>query len=331
MCRWLTRGTTWLSAVAMLMCFAPAHSASLDLIQTIPLDVRGRIDHLAIDEQGQRLFVAALGNHTLEVVDLAKGKVVRSLGDLGKPQGVAFSASLNRLFVADGDHGVVQAFDATTLAKLTTADGLSDADNLRYSPADELLYVGYGDGAIRIFDAGASKPLADIKLPGHPEGFSVARKDKRVFVNVPDAKQVAVVDSERRVLVQSWSTPDIGANFPMTLDENARRLYIGARRPPTLLVYDLDTGKRIAALPISGDTDDVFLDDEAGRIYAICGEGFVDVIRKTGADHYEREDRIATRSGARTGLFSSTLRRLYIAVPRRFGDGAEIRVYATRK
>src|SRR5262245_9432726 len=116
MWRWLTRLAIGLSAVAMLACLAPAHSASLDLIQTIPLDVRGRIDHLAIDEQGQRLFVAALGNHTLEVVDLGQGKVVRSLGGLGKPQGVAFSASLNRLFVADGDHGVVQTFDATTLA-----------------------------------------------------------------------------------------------------------------------------------------------------------------------------------------------------------------------
>jgi DNA-binding beta-propeller fold protein YncE len=331
MSRRMTRQALWFWLFALLASVQPALSASLELVQTIPLSVNGRIDHLAIDEQGQRLFVAALGNHTLEVIDLAKGKVIRSLGDLGKTQGVAFSASLNRLFVSDGDHGLVQAFDAKTFAKLTKIDGLADADNLRYTAGDERLYVGYGDGAIRVIDANAMKPIADIKLPAHPEGFAVARKDKRIFANVPDAKKLAVIDTDRGELAQSWSTPSVAANFPMALDENARRVFVGARKPPTLLVYDLDTGKQTAALPISGDTDDLFLDNEAGRIYVICGEGYVDVFRKSGADQYQREDHMLTRSGARTGLFSPTLQRLYVAVPRRFGDGAEIRVYATRK
>jgi DNA-binding beta-propeller fold protein YncE len=319
--------TTWLFAMALLTGLAPAQSASLNLVQTIPLAVNGRIDHLAIDARGQRLFIAALGNHSLEVVDLAGGKVSRSLGALGKPQGAAHSATLNRLFVSDGTRGVVQAFDGTTFAELARSEGLPDADNLRYNPADERLYVGYGDGAIRILDAKTTTTLADIKLPGHPEAFAVARKDKRVFANVPDGKLIAVVDSEKREAVQTWSTEKIGGNFPMALDERDRRLYVGTRKPASLLVYDLDSGKRIAALPIGGDIDDLFLDEEAGRLYAICGEGQVDVIRKVDPNQYRHEGRIATRPGARTGLYSPELKRLFVAVPRHFRDAAELRVY----
>lgn len=319
-----------IGVLALLAPPLPARAAPLEQVQTIQLSVSGRIDHMAIDEPGQRLFVAALGNHTLEVVDLAHGTVARSLGGLGKPQGVAYSASLNRLYVADGDRGVVQAYDASTYAPTAALAGMADADNLRYTPADQRLYVGFGDGALRVLDAATIKPLADVTLPGHPEAFAVAGKDHRVFINVPDARQVAVVDTARRVLAQSWATPDVGANFPLALDEEGGRLYVGARRPATLLVFDVASGKRVASLPIGGDVDDLFVDREAGRVYAICGDGFVDVIRIAGGDRYEPEARIPTRSGARTGLFSPALHRLYVAVPRRIGVGAEIRVFATR-
>ena len=315
------------------MVFAPAiaGAAPLELVQTIPLSVSGRIDHFAVDVPGQRLFVAALGNHSVEIIDLAAGRVARSLDGYRKPQGVAHSAALNRLFVADGDLGAVESLDASTLRRTARTDGLSDADNLRYDASDDHLYAGYGDGAIRIFDAKTGATLADIKLPAHPEAFALVPKSKQLVVNVPDAGVVNVIDVERQRVAQTWRMEDVRANFALSIDEGAQRVFVAARRPSTILVYDLETGRRVASLPTCGDIDDLFFDRELSRLYAICGEGQIDVIRRQDADHYVAEARIATRSGARTGLYVPALHRLYVAVPQRTGANAEIRVYATHQ
>src|SRR5882672_5779537 len=317
----------WLLAGALLARVASAFAGTLELVQTIPLVASGRIDHLSIDARSNRLFVAALGNHSLEVVNLATG-AVRSIGDLGKPQGVAYSASLNHLFVADGDRAVVATLDSETLAAISRTEGLADADNLRYDPVAERVYVGYGEGGIRVLDAKTGASVADIKLPAHPEGFAIGRDGKRLFANVPDAGAIVVLDTERKEIVQRWSMQEAKANFPLALDETDRRVFVGARRPPTILVYDMDTGRRAASFPIGGDVDDIFFDRESGRLFAICGDGFIDVIQQLDRDHYRAEARVATRSGARTGLYVPELRRLYVAVPRHLGKSAEVQAYA---
>jgi DNA-binding beta-propeller fold protein YncE len=316
---------TWL-----LLVPAVAAAGTLELVQTIPLAVSGRIDHLAVDPKGQRLLVAALGNHTVEVIDLAEGKVVHSIDKLGKPQGVAYVATPNALFVADGDHGSLSAFDPNTFSPMQRAGGMPDADNLRYDEANGQLFVGYGDGAIRVFDPAKSTQLADIKLPAHPEAFALAPKSKRLVVNLPDAGAIGVVDLEQQRLAQTWRLEDARANFALALDESGQRVFVASRRPPLILVHDLESGRRVASVPTCGDIDDVFFDRDQGHLYAICGEGYIDIVKQQDPAHYSSLERIATRPGARTGLFVPGLHRLYVAVPRRFGEGAEVRVYAVQ-
>jgi DNA-binding beta-propeller fold protein YncE len=316
---------------AIVLAPSVAAAAPLELVQTIPLSVTGRIDHFSVDVPGKRLVVAALGNHTVEIIDLAAGKVARSLDGYRKPQGVAHSVALNRLFVADGDLGAVESLDAGTLRRTARTDGLSDADNLRYDASDDRLYAGYGDGAIRIFDAKTGATLADIKLPAHPEAFALAPKSRQLVVNVPDAGVVDVVDVERKRVAQTWRVEDARSNFALSIDEGAQRVFVAARRPPMVLIYELETGRRVASLPTCGDIDDLFYDRELSRLYAVCGEGQIDVIRRQDADHYVPEARIATRPGARTGLYVPELHRLYVAVPQRAGANAEIRVYSTQE
>src|SRR5437867_13418602 len=94
-----------ISLVCVFVCFASiAHgqpNAPLKLTQTIPLPgVEGRIDHMSVDVKGQRLFVAALGNNTVEVVDVAQGKRTRSIMGLKEPQGIAYLAELDQIIVA---------------------------------------------------------------------------------------------------------------------------------------------------------------------------------------------------------------------------------------
>lgn len=307
-------------------------SLSLRLERTIPLPgVEGRIDHLAADGKGKRLFVAALGNNTLEVVDLAAGKVVRSIGGLREPQGVAYLPEANLAVVAAGADGACVVYDGATLDRARAVKLGADADNVRYDAGARRVYVGYGEGALGVFDPAGSLPSAgEFRLAGHPESFQLETAGPRIFVNVPDAKQVAVVDREKGAVVATWPMTDAQRNYPMALDETNHRLFVGCRKPARLVVLDTAAGKEVAALDASGDADDLFVDAAAKRIYMICGEGFVDVFAPDGADAYRRVARVPTATGARTGLFVPDRGVLFVAVPHRGDQQAEIREFNTR-
>ncbi len=314
------------------LCFAcilqAADTPALKLVQTIPLPgVTGRFDHFAIDTRGQRLFVAALGNNTLEVIDLAAGKRVQSQPGMSKPTGVLYLPEPNQVLVANGDDGTLKILSGSDYTALHNVTGLDDADNLRLDAKTKLAWLGYGDGAFAIIDPAAAKSLASIKLPAHPESFQLEPDGNRIFVNLPDAKQIAVIDRDARTVLAHWPMEKFQANFPMALDAANHRLFVGCRKPARLVVLDTATGKPVADLAISGDTDDLFYDASRRRLYVSCGEGFIDTIEQSTPDTYKRISELPTAPGARTSYFSPNLGRLYLAVPDRSSQHAEIRVY----
>lgn len=218
-----------------MTCVALAADAdnAAELEGTIPMPgVKGRIDHLAVDAARHRVFVAALGNGTVEVLDPARRTA--SLTGFAEPQGVAYVAASNRLFVANGDGDRVDMLDGSTLKVLKRIEGLADADNLRYDASASTVLVGYGRGALAILDAASGDVVGRIPLPGHPESFQLERGGPRVFVNVPSARKVVVADRVRHTVVASWDLPDAARNFPMAFDEDARRLFVAARSPAVL-------------------------------------------------------------------------------------------------
>jgi len=292
--------------------------------------VKGRIDHFGVDLKRQRLFVAALGNDTLEIVDLKSSRRERSLGGFGEPQGVLYLPEFNRIFVANGSANRVDILDGSSLARIQSVEGLNDADNLRYEAGARKVYVGYGNGALRALDPATGGSLGDIRLAGHPESFQLETRGPRIFVNVPPAPHVAVVDRTKRAVVATWDVPGAESNYPMALDESGRRLFVGARKPAVLLVYDIDSGKVVAKQPIGGDTDDLFFDPERKRLYVICGEGRIDIVRQDDPDHYSLEGTVRTAPRARTGLFISEEARLYVAAPAIGTSPARLLAYRVR-
>src|SRR5215472_8371506 len=154
-------------------------SKPLRLEKSIELpDVQGRIDHLSIDVKGHRLFVSALGNNTLEVLDVNAGKRVKTIAKLKEPQGVFYVPETDRIIVANGDDGTVRIFDGSSYAPLKTLEYGDDADNLRYDSARTRIYVGYGRGALGEFDSQGNK-IAEIKLDAHPESFQLEKSTPR--------------------------------------------------------------------------------------------------------------------------------------------------------
>lgn len=328
-----TRLASWLVLAALAAQPAAAEPPALPReVARIPLPgVVGRIDHLALDARTGRLFVAALGNDSVEGIDLAQKRRVAHLEGFREPQGVAFLASVRKLFVTNGEGAGVTVLDGDTLARVAWVELRADPDNLRPDPGAGLLWVGEGRGAagaLAALDPESAEVVAEIPLGGHPESFQLEANGPRIFVNVPGRHEVAVVDREQRRVVARWRL-SCAANFPMALDEEHRRLLVGCRRPATILVLDTGTGAPTADLRSPADADDIFLDPERDRVYVSGGEGLTRVYARPGADRFEPVGDLPTAPGARTSLFVAERRRLYVAAPAREGASAEIRVFDT--
>jgi len=209
---------------------AESGNAPLQLKQTIALPgVEGRIDHFALDVASDRLFVCALGSNTVEVVDLRKGQRIHSVTGLDSPQGIAYIPELDRLFVANDKGGICKIYDAKSYQAVGEINFKDDADNVRYDDASKRIYVGFGTGGIGIISASEGKIIGAIKLPEHPESFELEKQGHCIFVNVPNARQVAVIDREKSEVIATWKTDGALGNFPMAFDEADHRLFVGCR------------------------------------------------------------------------------------------------------
>jgi len=323
------RGKKRLATLLMLSATLLKAQASspLKLEKTIQLpDVQGRIDHMSIDVAGQRLFVSALGNNTVEVIDLKAGKRTNTISGLQEPQGALYVASNDRLFVASAKDGTLKIFDGTSLQLRKTIDYKDDADNLRYDSSRQRVYVGYGSGGLGELDTEGSK-VTEIKLDSHPESFQLEKNSPRIYVNLPKSRKIAVVDREAHSVLTTWGTGLSLANYAMALDEADHRLFVVTRFPARLLVINTESGKTVEKISAVGDCDDIFFDQARKRIYATGGEGAISVFDQLDPDHYKEVVRVPTVKGARTSFFSPDLRRLYVGVRRQGSAAAMIQVF----
>jgi DNA-binding beta-propeller fold protein YncE len=313
-------------------------------------DVKGRIDHFSVDVKGQRLFMAGVGNHTLEVIDLQSGKRVRTIPDLAEPQGVYYDSATNHLYVACGLDGVTRIYDGTTFQLLGSVKFPDDADNIRYDARSKSVIVGYagakelrkrveGTGGLGFIDSTTGKQTRTIVIDAHPESFRLEEKGTRLFVNVPDKKEIEVVDVEKGTILARWPV-SARNNFPMALDEAHHRLFVGCWNPARLIVFNTENGKEVASLELGekgvvrpdivGITDDLFYDSARSRVYVLNALGSIDVFRQKDPDHYELIASVRTPVNTKTGLFVPELGELFVGVVQSGDKSAEISVYMAK-
>jgi DNA-binding beta-propeller fold protein YncE len=263
------------------------------------------------------------------------------------PQGVVYVPEFHKLFVANrvsGPHepdapgkGMVKVFDGSLpdLKLIDTIEFHADCDNLRYDATDKRVYVGFGDGptaGIGMIDAATDKRVGEFTIGVHPESFQLEKSGNRIFVNLADTNQIAVVDRKTRA-VTKWPLKGLASNFPMALDEEHKRLFIGARMPPRLAVLDTNSGNVIASLPAASGMDDLYYDASLKRIY-VPGEGSISVFQQDDPDHYRLIASVPTTPGAHTAAFFTHVGKkakndtFVLAVPARGGRVAEVWFYS---
>jgi len=342
-----------LASVLLLPQAAPAQTETgrqyLVPAGSVPLDgVEGRLDHLAVDVQSQRLFVSGLENHTIEVIDLVKRRLIHEITGVSEPQGLIFIPEKNRLLACSRGDGTCRSFDAGTFEEGPWIDLGRNADNVRFDSGAKIIFVGSGgepgNGLFSVIDLASLLPVAqggspaephspadllldrprqadpklEIQLPAHPESFQLDLANRRIYVNVPDERRIAVLDvtPTNLTVAANWQVTVAEKNFPMTLDASSGRLYIACRKPACLASYDMQTGKLLSQTPCVGDADDMFFDAKLKRIYIIGGEGFVDVFQVPGTgEELTRLARVPTAPRARTGLFIPDLQTVVVARP----------------
>jgi hypothetical protein len=288
----------------------------LRLVRTIALpDVRGRIDHLSLDQDHNRLFVAELGNGSVDDVDLATGAIVGRITGLHEPQGVAWLAAQQEVAVACGD-GSVRFYQGADLKEVANVQLGDDADNIRIDARNGNVVVGYGSGGLAIIDPSTHRPVRELSLPGHPEAFALV--GSRVFVNVPQAHAIIVGDVDQSRLVKRLETGFQIGNYAMALDPASARIAVAFRLPGAVSVLNAESGETMFSVSTCGDADDLYFDAE--RIVVVCGDGSVALID---AESPHGTVFVGTQRGARTGLLAPDRKTLFVAVPGR-GSPAEV-------
>jgi DNA-binding beta-propeller fold protein YncE len=273
---------------------APYHVAG-----TYHVGGAGFWDYLTVDSEHQLLYVPRT-THTL-VLNAETGAQVADIPGQKRNHGVALAPSAGRGFITDGEDGSVTVFDLKTYQVLGSVKAADDADGVIYDAATNKVLVVCGDAGVLVpisADADPKNGSADaaIELGGKPE-FLAADGRGKVFVNLVDKDQVAVVDLKARKVDAHWSTAPGGSPVGMAIDPEHRRIFVGCRKPQKLIVMDCDSGKVLADLPIGRGVDATAFDD--GYALASCGDGTLTIAGEIGGK-FAVVETVTTKPGART-------------------------------
>ena len=329
--------------VGVLALFAIAAAAQeaaapLKLVNTfkMPADVKGHFDHFGVDLAGNRLFATAEGYKAVLVFDVNSGQLIHTINGIGIPHAVLYRQDLNRLYITDGGAGALRIYDSRSYELQKTTKLLVDTDSIAYDPATKYLYVVNGGGdahetfsTLSVIDTTSGERLADIKIDGDTlEAMAVERSSQRLYVNNRAKNQVELVDRAKRTVTATWPVTKGKVNVAMAFDEPAHRLFVGCRSGE-IVVFDTESGKEIAALPINTGVDDMVFDAASKRLYAACGAGTgsVEVYKQDDPDHYHLLGKVSTSPGAKTGRLVPELGKYFVAAPAQGATPAEVLVY----
>jgi DNA-binding beta-propeller fold protein YncE len=324
--RWIHRlrlPGLFLSSLAVSPALLAQVSAPLKLESSIALPgFTGDFDHFAIDEKGGRLFLAGEDHKTVEVFDVKTNRPIKSITGFGAPHAIFYLPDSDRVFVTDGDKGVLKILSGKDYSEIAHVDGLAGIDSARLDESTQTLYAVTGGKDVPLdhsfivaIDLKKPAKVAELRIESnHVEGVALETSSSRLFANLTDKHAVAVIDRKSMKEIARWPIGSQADNSPIAYDETHRRLLIVCRKPGTLLVMDSDTGKVISQSPGPERSDDIAFDAASGRVYVPGGDGHIFVYKQDSADRYELLAKVTSEPGAKTCLLVPALNRFYAAV-----------------
>ena len=317
-------------------------SQPVTLLKNIPLpEILGDFDHFAVDMKRNHLFVSAEVHHSVEMFDLKTGEHLQSIGGLKTPHSLAFDVEKDELLVADGGDSALIALSGEDFHRIDriqlidgSATGKGDSpDAAFYDRKTRLYYIGNGgdsaklpDSTISIFSPERGKIIDEIKLPGgNLESMYVDDASHRLYVNVRDRKQIAVVDLQSKQVVDTWTTPDMNRNTALTMDVATGRLFVAGRNPGILYVFDVHTGKVVVQMPCVNYNDDMTWDPAMKRLYVSGSQG-LSIFHQDSPDSYTQLIDLPT-NGGKTSTYVRETGQFYVIHPKTDIDTAGLLLY----
>jgi len=307
---WKTAGALVLAGI-LIMSSQAQTNAAYHVTRTIQVGGDGSWDYLRFDPNGKRLFIAR--STRVMVVDLVHGKLASEIPDTAGVHGVALIPELHRGVTSNGKANTATIFDLDTLRPITTVPTGEKPDAILWEPFSKTVLTMNGrSNSITIIDPQTGKALGTITLPGRPE-TAVSDQQGKVFVNLEDKGQIAVVDMAQRTVVGTWDLA--GCTEPTGLaidihDKTHRRLF-SACHSGVLVIVDADTGKSVQQLPIGNGVDAAAFDAATQTVFTSNGEGSISVIQQISADSYRNVETVKTLPGAKTMALDPNSHLLY--------------------
>jgi DNA-binding beta-propeller fold protein YncE len=300
---------------------ATAGEAPLTQLKTTPLPAvtGGDFDHFAVDLAHRRMYVPTEKYASIEVFSLPDGEHVASHRGVAKsPHKLLLTDQGRTLLIADARDANLKIVDTSTFQVKKSVSLEPQPDSGIADRKEGIFYVGNGgkgshqDHAyLSLISLSDGSALGRIDVPGGQlKAMVIDHATNRLFVNLRDKNQIAVIDLKARKVTNLWSVPGPSRNSAMAFDSEHKRLFVGSRAPGKLYVLDSDTGSVVQSLDIVDVSDEMAMDVRHHRLY-VAGEGGLDVVQQVDADHYRVEQHIDTLGG-KTFAFVPSLHRLYV-------------------
>ena len=293
-------------AVAVCRADGPYH-----FIKEIPIGGAGGWDYLSVDPAAHRLYVSH-GNEIV-VIDLSTDKVVGTITNTPGVHGVAIASDLGLGVTSNGRENKAGIVDLKTLQTLSKVDTAEGPDGFVYDPAQKEAYLFCGRAqAATVMDVQAAKVVAIIPLGGRPEFATVDPEAGRVYDNLENKSEVAVIDTKTHQVVNRWPIAPGESASGMAIDVPHHRLFIGCHNQKMVMMDDTD-GKVIATVPIGEGVDACRFDPETQLAFASCGDGTTTIAKEETPDKLTVVQVLKTERGARTMALDPTTHKIYLA------------------
>lgn len=303
-------------AAAATAILAAQGQGPFHILRTIALGGDGSWDYLRFDPDAHRLFITRQSR--VMVVDLAAGKLAAEIPGTDGVHGVALVPEMRRGVTSNGKANNALIFDLDSLKPVAAVSTGEKPDAILWEPSSQSVMTMNGHASsITQIDVRDAKPLVTIELPGQPE-TAVADGKGKVYVNLEDKAQIAVVDVQSRAVVHTWNMPGCTEPTGLAIDVEHARLFSGCHNS-LLVVVDANSGRIVQKLPIGLGVDAVAFDPELHTIFTSNKEGSTSIIEQTEADAYRSAGSVQTLPGAKT-MALDPVRHLVYTVANRDGQ-----------